>query len=97
MCEEEWGKDPYWYNECTKEDSRWSITVDEYKVDIWDFKNDENRRFARSKLNDLAFSIAKIFVKPQMNRTPMSVWEGGYPDLDDYNRYEWPAINWMTL
>ena len=29
-------------------------------------------------------------------RTPTSVREGGYPLIDeDYDQWEWPAINWM--
>ena len=53
------------------------------------------RTFVRCEIDDPDFDIAGIFTRLELNRTPMSVREGGYPDLENYQRWEWPAINWM--
>ena len=96
LCEEAWGSDPLWHNEETRHDSRWSICADEHEVTVWNFETGGIRTFERNILNNPSFDIVEIFNKPEANRTPTSVREGGYPDLGDYNRWEWPAINWMT-
>ena len=57
--------------------------------------NGGNRTFAREELENPEFNIGLIFERPQANRIPESVREGGYPDFGDYSRWEWPAINWM--
>ena len=56
----------------------------------------EIRTIAIDKISDLAFNIVDTFKTPEMNRTPGSVWEGGSLVIDKYNKWEWPAINWMT-
>jgi Holliday junction resolvase RusA-like endonuclease len=95
MCEEAWGEDPLWYNEETRPDCKYSIGADNEEVTIWDFVNGGERTFARAELEDPNFSIADIFKKPEPNRTPTSVREGGYPDAENYLRWDWPAIKWL--
>ena len=59
--------------------------------------NGENRTFDRSELEEPDFDITGIFARPELNRAPTSVREGGYPLTENeiYNRWEWPAINWL--
>ena len=95
-CEEAWGEDPLWYNEETRPECRWSIGADENEITVWDFEKGKNRTFDRKVFEDPKFNIAEIFSKPETIRTPTSVREGGYPLInEDYDRWEWPAINWM--
>ena len=95
MCESAWGENPLWYNEETRPDGRYSVYVDDKEVAVWDFESDKSRTFPRERLNDPDFDIAGIFNSPQPNRIPESVREGGYPDFNGYQRWDWPAINWM--
>ena len=95
MCETAWGEDPLWYIEETRPDCKYSIEVNDEEITVWDFVNGRSRMFTRDKLNNPDFDIAVIFDGPEPDRTPTSVREGGYPDLGDYNRWDWPAINWM--
>jgi len=95
LCEAVWGEDPLWHNEETRPDCRFSIEANDKDVTVWDFAKGEDRTFDRSELESPEFNIAEIFEKPEPNRTPTSVREGGYPDLGDYQRRDWPAINWM--
>ena len=95
MCEAAWGEDPLWYNEETRDQCKWSIGADEEEVTIWDFENGGVRTFARSELDDPNFDLSDIFEKPEPNRTPTSVREGGYMITEEYQRWKWPAINWI--
>ncbi|KAF9642004.1 hypothetical protein BDM02DRAFT_3133401 [Thelephora ganbajun] len=95
LCKEAWGEDPLWYNEEMCPDCKYSISVDDKEITVWDFVNRGNRTFARSELDNPEFNIAEIFASPEPNRTLMSVWEGGYPLLKNYQRWDWPAINWL--
>ena len=95
MCEATWGEDPLWYNEETRPDCRWSVGADEDEITVWNFQNGGSRTFPRDAIDDPSFDIAEIFAMPEPIRPPTSVREGGYPDLGDYQRWEWPAINWL--
>ena len=95
MCEAAWEQDPLWYNEETRPDCKYSIGVGEDEITIWDFQNGGSRSFARKKLDDPDFNLAGIFTDPEPNRPPKSVREGGYPSIENYQPWEWPAINWL--
>jgi len=92
LCEETWGADPLWYNEETRLDARWSVVMNEREIEVWDFELDRARTIPRDVIEDPNFKIADIF---DANSPPNSVREGGYPDAENYQRWEWPAINWM--
>ena len=62
---------------------------------VWDFENGGVRSFARKELDDPNFDLSDIFNKPEPNRTPRSVREGGYPITKEYQCWEWPVINWI--
>jgi len=95
MCEDAWGEDPLWYNEETRPDCKYSIEVNNEEITIWDFVNGENRTFVREKLNDPEFTIVNLFSTPDTYSTPTTVREGGFPVIDEYKQWEWPAINWL--
>ena len=95
MCEDAWGEDPLWYYEETRPDCKYSIEVNNEDITIWDFVNGGSRTFERHELDDPLFDLAGIFDRPEPDRIFSSVREGGYPDLGDYQRWDWPAINWM--
>ena len=95
MCEAAWGANPLWYNEETRPDGKYSVHVDNDEVAIWDFVHHRNKTFARELLDEPGFNIAVIFDHLNPNRTPVSVREGGYPNADDYQRWDWPAIIWL--
>ena len=95
ICEKAWGEDPLWYNEETRHECKYSVFADDQEISVWKFEEETNRTFARKDLDDPEFDIARIFASPEPNRTPTSVREGGYPVIENYDRWEWPAINWM--
>jgi hypothetical protein len=97
LCEEAWGEDPLWYNEETRPDCRWSVCADDQEILVWDFVNGGNRTFPRNAIDDPDFDIRDMFDKPEANRPPGAVREGGYPLIENeiYDRWEWPAINWL--
>ena len=51
----------------------------------------------RRDLDNPDFNITEIFVSPELNRTPTSVWEGRHPSLRNYQHWDWPAINWLHV
>jgi len=95
ICEKVWGLDPLWYNEETRHECKYSVCVDDEEISVWNFVHHEDRTFARKDLDDPKFDIAEILASPKPNRTPTSVREGGYPVIENYNRWDWPAIKWM--
>ena len=95
MCEEAWGEDPLWYNKETRPDCRWSVGADDLEITIWDFENGGNRIFSRDDLDNPSFKIAKIFEAPKTDRNSTAVQEGGFPIIDEYNQWDWPAVNWL--
>lgn len=95
MCEEAWGEDPLWYDEETRPDCRWSVYADNEIIEIWDFENGGSRSFPTNELVNPEFDFTAIFSKPEPNRTPKSVREGGFPNLEDYDANKWPASNWI--
>ena len=95
MCENAWGDDPNWYNEETRPDCKYSIEVDDEEITVWDFVNGGSRTFTRNDINDPDFDISGIFDTPEPERPMTSVREGGYPVIEEYQRWDWPAINWM--
>ena len=34
-------------------------------------------------------------VSPEPNRTSTSVREGGFPCIENYDRWDWPAVSWL--
>ena len=95
LCEEAWGEDPLWHNEETRHECRWSVGADEQEITVWDFEKSIKRTFPMSSIKEPGFNIAEIFVNPEPNRTPTSIHEGGYPIIEEYKRWEWPAIYWI--
>jgi len=95
ICEKAWGEDSLWYNEETRHECKYSIGVDDEEITVWNFVKGGSRSFTRENLDDPDFDIAKIFTNPEPIRLPTSVREGGYPVIENYNRWDWPAINWM--
>ena len=95
LCENAWGEDPLWYNEETSPDCKYSIQADDEEITVWDFVNGGNRSFAMKDLDDPSFNIAGIFASPEPNRTSTSVREGGFPCIENYDRWDWPAVSWL--
>ena len=95
LCELAWGEDPLWHTEETRPDCKYSVGVEGDEITVWDFANGGSRTFDRRDIDDPKFDIADIFSRPETNRTPSSVREGGYPPLGIYQRCDWPAINWL--
>ena len=96
LCEEAWGEDPLWYQEETRFECKYSVCASNKEVDICNRVIGEIRTIAIDKISNPAFNITNAFKTPETNRTPGSVWEGGFPVIDKYNKWEWLAINWMT-
>ena len=59
---------------------------------MWDFELDRARTIPRDATEHPDFKIAEIF---ETNSPPNSVRESGYPNAENYQRWEWSAINWM--
>ena len=93
MCEEAWGEDPLWYQEETRFECKYSVCVSDKEVDICNQMTEEIRTITIDKISNLSFDIARTFETPETNRTPWSVWEGGFPVIEPYNKWEWLAIN----
>ena len=90
-----WGEDQLWYNEETHPDYKYSIQVDDEEITVWDFMNGGNRSFATKDLNNPSFNIAGIFMSPEPNRTSMSVQEGRFLCIENYDRWDWLAVSWL--
>ena len=43
----------------------------------------------------IGYDDAEIFMGPAADRTPSSVREGGYPPIENYTIWDWPALNWL--
>jgi hypothetical protein len=97
LCEDAWGADPLWYIEETRPDCRFSVEANDEEITVWDFMNKRDRTFDRNDIEKPGFSIAEIFANPEPNRTPTSVREGGYPDAENYQPYDWPAVYWLYI
>jgi hypothetical protein len=96
-CENAWGEDPLWYTEETRPDSKYGVDVHDDEVTIWDFVNRRDRTFTREDIDDPNFDVAVAFAAPEPDRTPTSVREGGYPDAENYQQWDWPAVHWLYL
>jgi hypothetical protein len=96
-CENAWGEDPLWYTEETRPDSKYGVDVHDNEITIWDFVNRRDRTFTREDVDDPNFNVAEAFAAPEPDRTPTSAREGGYPDAENYQQWDWPAIRWLYL
>ena len=96
LCKEAWGEDPLWYQEETWFKCKYSICVSNKEIDICNQMTGKIRTITIDKIGDPAFNIMDAFKTPEMNRTPGSVQEDEFPVIDEYNKWEWPAINWMA-
>ena len=96
LCEEAWGEDPLWYQEETRFECKYSVCASNKEVDICNQVTGKIRTIAIDKIGDPAFDITDAFKTPETNRTPGSVLEGGFSVIDEYHKWEWLAINWMT-
>ena len=96
MCEKAWGEDPLWHQEETQFKCKYSICVSNKEIDICNQTTGKIRMITIDKMSNPAFNITDAFKTPETNRTPGSVWEGGFPVINEYNKWEWLAINWMT-
>src|ERR1700743_782421 len=85
-----------WYQEETRFECKYSVCANDKEIDICNRVKGEIRTIAIDKISDPAFDITDAFRTQEPNRPPGSVWEGGFPVIDKYNKWEWPAINWMT-
>lgn len=97
ICEKAWEEDPLWYNKETRPNCKYSVGVDDEEITVWNFVKGGSRTFTRKDIDNPKFDIVEIFIRPEPNRTPTSVREGGYPVFGGkyYNRWEWPMTNWM--
>jgi hypothetical protein len=95
LCEDVWGADPLWYVEETRPDCRFSVKANDEEISVWDFMKGCDRTFDRNDIEKPGFNIAEVFANPEPNRTPTSVREGGYPDAENYQPYDWPAVYWL--
>ena len=95
LCEEAWGEDPMWYQEETRFECKYSVCASDKEVNICNRVTGKIRTIAIDKIGNPAIDITNAFRTPETSRTPGSVREGGFPVIDEYNKWEWPAINWM--
>ena len=95
MCEDAWGEDPLWYSEESRPDCKYSVYADNDEIEVRNYTIGQSRTFARREIDDPNFKIVEIFSRVDSNSTPKPVREGGFPVIEDYNRWEWPAINWL--
>ena len=96
LCKEAWGEDPLWYQEETQFECIYSVCASNKEVNICNRVIGEIRTITIDKISNPAFNIMDAFKTPETNRNPGSVQEGGFTVIDGYNKWEWPAINWMT-